>query len=596
MNPSPAPDTGPDTDPVSTAAPPPPSTADVEVVARTVPVAPGTTGVTQAQPDWVPPLTAAYLSIASRAHDYASLMDTRRKLQYGGNQELQRLHVLKAVVQLTIDHPSQAPLLHTSEIGSLNKLASALEDLSKAAADPMFNKVFETISPALASQADNLGNGILASIHDAQFLALVKKLAATVNPKNGTTPYLTTFNGVSDALAYAYLVLYDSPLQEKVNDDFAPAAAYLTGLGKSLVDPGGMAAIAAADAALADALNGISPSGPPDDVLGVLVTAMGLPSMVIGNVAGPNTLLVAVLRWQGAQQGKDYIQLVSDANTAASMAKFAANDLALAASVLPRSDQERKAIVDMAVKIVNGEGSPTVDSDYLANIDARLSSRMSSVPWLWGVGVLNAALLFVSGYHCYKVGLTPSNVVSATGSVAGLVATGATALRLLGMIGARAVAVVGKAVGGVGVILAGAQLVMAIQKGDAKDIVLGGVSLAGMALLEASLFLGPAGAGLAIIGGGLVIGSTIISIVTDDSFKDLFRSAPEVWWLGMEKAFESGATYCQAVPNNGGLAAKASALRDAITNTSFLLIDVSQSAALSQLVDADGQKALLASP
>jgi hypothetical protein len=88
----------------------------------------------------------------------------------------------------------------------------------------------------------------------------------------------------------------------------------------------------------------------------------------------------------------------------------------------------------------------------------------------------------------------------------------------------------------------------------------------------------------------------VASIVTDDAFKDLFRSAPEVWWLQMEKAFESGPTYKQVAPKNGDLAAKASALRDAITNTSFLLVDVSQSAALSQYVDADGQKALLDSP
>jgi len=150
--------------------------------------------------------------------------------------------------------------------------------------------------------------------------------------------------------------------------------------------------------------------------------------------------------------------------------------------------------------------------------------------------------------------------------------------------------------GGVGVILAGAQLVMAIQKGEAKDIALAGASAAGMVLLEASLFLGPAGAVTAIAGGTLVIGSTVIAIATDESFENLFRSAPEVWWLGMEKAFESGPTYQQAVPKNAGLAAKASALRDAITRTSFLLIDVSQSAALSQLVDTVGQKALLASP
>jgi hypothetical protein len=179
---------------------------------------------------------------------------------------------------------------------------------------------------------------------------------------------------------------------------------------------------------------------------------------------------------------------------------------------------------------------------------------MSSVPWLWGVGVLNVALLFLSGYQCFKGGVTTSNVTNVTGSVAGLVATGASALQLVGVIGALAVAAVGKCVGGVGVILAGAQLVMAIQKGDAKDIALAGASAAGMVLLEASLFLGPAGAATAIAGGALVIGSTIIAIVTDESFKDLFRSAPEVWWLGMEKAFESGPTYQQAVPKNGGLA------------------------------------------
>jgi hypothetical protein len=319
------------------------------------------------------------------------------------------------------------------------------EGRCSAAARSRRRACFETISPDLASQADTLGNGILASIHDAQFLALVKKLAATVNKKNGTTPYLTTFNGVTDALAYAYLVLYDSPLQQKVNDDFAPVAAYLTGLGKALVP---LAKIAAADSALADAINGISPSGPPDDVLGVLVTAMGLPGLVVGNVAGPNTLLVAMLRWQGAQQGQAFIQLVSDANLAASMAKFAANNLALAASVLPRSEKEREAIVDMAVKIIKGEQAPTVESKYLATLDETLGSRMQGVPWLWGVGILNAALLFTSGYHCYQAGLTLSNVSSVVGSAAGIVATGATAMRLLGIIGTRSLDVVGKAVGG----------------------------------------------------------------------------------------------------------------------------------------------------
>jgi hypothetical protein len=137
---------------------------------------------------------------------------------------------------------------------------------------------------------------------------------------------------------------------------------------------------------------------------------------------------------------------------------------------------------------------------------------------------------------------------------------------------------------------------MAIEKGDKKEIALDSVALLGTVFLEASLFMGPAGAGLAILGGGLVIASMVASIVTDDAFKDLFRSAPEVWWLQMEKAFESGPTYKQVAPKNGDLAAKASALRDAITNTSFLLIDVSQSAALSQYVAADGQKALLDSP
>jgi hypothetical protein len=195
----------------------------------------------------------------------------------------------------------------------------------------------------------------------------------------------------------------------------------------------------------------------------------------------------------GRAAGPGIIQLVSDANLAASMAKFAANNLALAASVLPRSEKEREAIVDMAVKIIKGEQAPTVESKYLATLDETLGSRMQGVPWLWGVGILNAALLFTSGYHCYQAGLTLSNVSSVVGSAAGIVATGATAMRLLGIIGTRSLDVVGKAVGGVGIALAGAQLFMAIEKGDKKEIALDSVALLGTVFLEASLFMGPAG-------------------------------------------------------------------------------------------------------
>jgi hypothetical protein len=121
-----------------------------------------------------------------------------------------------------------------------------------------------------------------------------------------------------------------------------------------------------------------------------------------------------------------------------------------------------------------------------------------------------------------------------------------------------------------------------------------------MILLEVSLLVSIPGvnAAMAVAGGVLVLGSAIVSVLWDDNFpenfKDLFRSAAEEWWLGMEKAFENGPTFKAVAAVNGTLASQAAAFRTAITNTSFLLIDSSQSTALSALVDTIGVKALMA--
>ncbi len=584
---------------------PPP--APTPAPTRQVRHAPTLSNVATPPPAWLEDLSKAFRSILMRALDFNKAMDVRRKLQHDGNQEIQVLHLLSAVLKLTIDHPSQdTSVLHPSEKASLERLGIPLQALTQTTTDPMFNKVFETLRPADASAALTLGNDILASIHDATFIGLVKKIVATFD-QTGTTVFMQTFNSLCDALSFAYLALFDSPLQDSVTADFQPVSDAVSAIGKKLITPAQLAKIRAVDAPLGDGIDALpSVPLPADTAVGVIASILTIPGMVVGNVAGPNTLMIAVLRWRNSIQAAALVSQFNKAVGAINIAKSIAGDLPLAMAMIPGTDADREALNAIALKIINGEKPTASDSTaFLDNADLKIAGTMSSRLWVSGIGILNSALLFCSFYHMIKNGANLNDVMSATGQGLGLVATGASALELMGKITARSLANAGKIIGGLGAIIAVGQFVIAFHSaltntGTMQDAVLSGISAAGMIILEASLFMGAGSPIAAGVGGVLVIGSALASIVLDPNFPDnlenVFRSTSERWWLAMEKFFENGAVFKAASAVNNTLATQATALRTAITNTSFLLIDATRRSALAPMVDATGMEALAAAP
>jgi hypothetical protein len=242
---------------------------------------------------------------------------------------------------------------------------------------------------------------------------------------------------------------------------------------------------------------------------------------------------------------------------------------------------------------------------------------MSGKVWMGFVSVVNLGVVLGSIFHMTRKGLNAADMINAASGGVGLGAAGASTqvgLKLIAKLGARSLAnvsevelagTVGKVVGGVGVFLALVQLgITGYQwyQGQATGTQLGlsAASAAGMVLLEYSLFAGTAAPAVALVGGILVIGSSIASIVLDPDFPDNllspFRSDAENWWLGVEKHFESGAIFTAVAAKNASLSAQAATFRSAITNTSFVQIDPSQKGTLSSFLNEDGIKALVYAP
>jgi len=137
---------------------------------------------------------------------------------------------------------------------------------------------------------------------------------------------------------------------------------------------------------------------------------------------------------------------------------------------------------------------------------------------------------------------------------------------------------------------AGYQTYKSFEKGDTVGAVLNLMSFVGSGLLAVSCFLGPFGAVLATVGGILVVISGVAAVV-----RDLMHPSTSRWWEAMVEAFEGGEIYKAVSKKAPALAAKVASLKAAMSNTTFLLVDPSETGMLKKYVDDDHVMMLLGS-
>jgi hypothetical protein len=116
-------------------------------------------------------------------------------------------------------------------------------------------------------------------------------------------------------------------------------------------------------------------------------------------------------------------------------------------------------------------------------------------------------------------------------------------------------------------------------------------SATGAAFLCASLFFPPAAPVLSVIGGVLVIGATVYGVIANgaswEDVNDLFRPAPEVWWLHALASFTSGKNYAIISDNSSSLSSAISTLNDTIKKTDFVVIEWGRRQDAVKLVGGD---------
>jgi hypothetical protein len=230
--------------------------------------------------------------------------------------------------------------------------------------------------------------------------------------------------------------------------------------------------------------------------------------------------------------------------------------------------------------------------DALKAEDARIASTvMASPKWMGGLSLVNILFFTLACVDVARNGWTDTVKCEIAGGAIGLVQVGTYMGTLFKLISSDLATGLGRCCAAVGVFIGAVQTAQAIQAGDTRGAWTNGIATLGAFLLLVSLFTPTMAPLCAMIGGALVLGATIYSIYSSirygtswEDVYDMYRPAPEIWWLHTLDAFRNGDVYKAVSAKKPALADAVNELRDVIRNTDFLLIDASKRAEISSLV------------
>lgn len=535
-------------------------------------------------PSWIDEINNWVRSLQERTRKFVASMVTLRHQKELGLREVQILQAAKAVLTLEIEKPADGPSQVGKDIAAMKSFAHILDDLINTAVDEMFVNVCKHTHPKLLKDTEALGESIIKDLHGDDLKRLTKTLAKVADR------YPTTTNELSFALSYAYLSLADSFLAEKIRPDIEAVARFLAGLKKVKVD-----GLMSVDPKLAQAVQAIPPAGSPMDPLSNMVSLLQVMGSSVGNLPGPSTLAVAMVRLKAMINGSRQI-LEKQSNVAWTLSiEEQAVFVAMSVNSMAASEAEAADLIIIVGKLrvatltrtpINPESFQWgYIKQFLKKIDDEAGGPvMSSPKWVAGMSAFN---LLIAGLAAYDMWETKDVNLAGIASIGFGVGAGISGgMKMLKIVGAEGL---GRAVAFAGVIYGAVQTYRSWSDGDKVGAGLNLMSTVGSALLFASCFAGPFGPFLAVAGGGLIVISTIAAVV-----RDLMHSSTSRWWEGMEKVFEDGAVYKAIQGKAPGLAAKVQSLKAGIGRTTFLLIDALQSETLGKFVDKDSMPMLLA--
>jgi hypothetical protein len=533
-------------------------------------------------PPWVLELMRFYESIRSRTRAFEAGLARLRTLQQAGMREAQGLIALQGVLALTIEHPAAPAQLIGSELASLRQLDRDLGYLVATAMNTMVTHVCDELVPDDVRDVLAIGQGILDDLR-SDFL---KERSAQL--KKEAARYARASNELCDVLAYAYQTLADSPLHKDAGADIRAAAEYLAG-----VRPVDVSRLDPVDRDLASAVRSLSKGPVPDLPLGTMISLLQVTGATVGNLPGPSTLAVALVRLHGLYTADAFASQVSvvTAEYSAQSAVF----VGLASNALARTAEEQDEVMIAVVRVrslaLSARPLNEVEtSGFLSAIDNKLAgTTMASPVWVGGLSLLNVFIIVLARDNIRANGVNANNVASLVG---GLAVTGlglGKLAQLLGYVEEATINGVGRGIAVLGVVMGAAQTWAAIRKSnrDTGDIVGSAVSTLGSILLLMSAAPEPASPFLAVAGGALIVGSAVYQAIHDgdsEQLKNLFRSDAKVWWLGQEKAMRAGRQFGMVQSKIPALAAKAAAFHQAIVDADFVLIDASRRGDLTHLV------------
>jgi len=545
----------------------------------------------EVHPTWIDEIDNWVKSLQTRTRKFEASMLALRKQKEKGMRETQILQAARAVLTLEIERPAGGRDQVERDIASMNRFATVLDDLIGVSLQEMFVNAAKNLEPVLLQDTTTLGEGIVKDLKGDDLKRLVKALVKVADR------YPRTTNELSWALCYAYQTIADSFLSDKIAADIESAARYLAGLKKVKVD-----GLMSKDPKFAQAIQAIS-SGAAIDPLAELISLLQLAGSSVGNLPGPSTLAVAVVRLKAVYNG--YKRVLAQRNSLSVTVTISIEEQAIltraAVNALTRNEGEAMDLLIVASEVRTSTTIAALhpESFQKGYMKAALEQAnkaandgiMSSPRWTAGMTFVN---ILVAGLVAYEILGGSSNTHSLTDWAAVGIGGGAalpgilkvvTSNAIVGAIAEGAARVVAVAA----CLYAGYQTYKSYEKGDKLGVVLNLMSTIGSGLLFASCFAGPFGAVLATAGGVLVVLSGVASVV-----RDLIHSSTSRWWEAMVESFEGGDIYKAVVKKAPALAAKVASLKSAMSATTFLLVDPAETATLRKYVDEEHASMLLA--
>ncbi|MDP9034462.1 MAG: hypothetical protein M3O50_06615 [Myxococcota bacterium] len=532
------------------------------------------------EPAWIIELTNQIEAFSGQARRLEPMIVALREVQREGLREANRLVGMQRVMEILKAHPAKPRQLLTSEFSDLAPVERALDALRGLATDKLFTNILQVERAAAYDATLSLGRSLLATLRSPDLHSLAQRLCKEANR------YPRVVNELCAALAYAYEVLGDSPLEDEAMTDVDACVRYVAGRKPVSGD-----AFAQVDPALARAIPRVDQSDLPATTLGSMTSLVrnlgGAVTASVGNLPGPSTLSVALYRLWGLRVASKAVAAATRTTTTtvvttetAVLIRFARNAFAADAA---EGDEILIAIAEvrLTAAFTKTAGPPPA---FRSQVLERYSGAMSAPRWSAGLAITGVIVLVFSVSDMIQKGeVNATDGLAATG---GMASTALGAVQLFARLEASAMKGIGRGAAGLGIVLSLAGW-MADEKAGADTtadkLSTAGSLLLGLSLVELAAIPEPFSPVLAAAGGLLVVAGIAYSVLNDDAVRDYFRTGTKKWFLGQARSFMLGPhATAQAAALHGG----AKALEDAILSADFFAVDVGQRAALGRLLSS----------